>query len=95
MHPVRCIPVISLIAVFIFAPFSHQREDDECGLDFTTVLVAKARGRIGNHVWLIMSMINYELKYGVKAYITEESRWILNEYFKGKLCTDCHKSTCK
>ena len=83
MHPVRCIPVISLIAVFIFAPFSHQREDDECGLDFTTVLVAKARGRIGNHIWLIMSMINYELKYGVKAYITEESRWILNEYFKG------------
>ena len=76
-------PVITLIAVFIFAPLSHQREDDECGLDFTTVLVAKARGRIGNHVWLIMSMINYELKYGVKAYITEESRWILNEYFKG------------
>ena len=82
MHPVRCIPVISLIVVFIFAPLSHQKED-ECGLDFTTVLVAKARGRIGNHIWLIMSMINYELKYGVKAYITEESRWILNEYFKG------------
>ena len=76
-------PVISLIVAFIFAPLSHQREDDECGLDFTTVLVAKARGRIGNHVWLIMSMINYELKYGVKAFITEESRWILNEYFKG------------
>ena len=75
-------PVITLIAVFIFAPLSHQRED-ECELDLTTVVVAKARGRIGNHVWLIMSMINYELKYGVKAYITEESRWILNEYFKG------------
>ena len=75
--------MIILIAISIFAPLSDQREHEECGLNFATVVVAKARGRLGNHVWLIMSMINYELKYGVNAYITEESRWILNEYFKG------------
>ena len=93
MHPVRCMPVIILIAVFIFAPLSHQREDEECGLDFTTVVVKKARGRLGNHVWLIMTMINYELRYGVKAYITEESRWILNEYFKGMYRLWCNCDT--
>ena len=27
--------------------------------------------------------IAYELKYGIKSYITEESRWLIDEYFKG------------
>ena len=46
-------------------------------------LVKKARGRIGNHIWLLMQLICYELKYGGKSYITEDTRWILDQYFKG------------
>ena len=53
---------------------------------------------------IYLALIAYELKYGIKSYITEESRWLINEYFKGfekdtyttadKLCgfTEFHKS---
>ena len=51
--------------------------------DSNIILVKKARGRIGNHIWLLMQLLSYQLRYGGKYYITEESRWIMNEYFKG------------
>merc|ERR1712141_478690 len=31
----------------------------------------------------LMTMVAYNLNFGVKAYIGEETRWIINEYFKG------------
>ena len=50
--------------------------------DAPTVVVQKARGRLGNHVWTYMALLAYELKTGVRGYLTEDSRWILDQYFK-------------
>ena len=35
------------------------------------------------HRLIYLGSIAYELKYGIKSYITEESRWLIDEYFKG------------
>ena len=35
------------------------------------------------HKLIYLGSIAYELKYGIKSYITEESRWLIDEYFKG------------
>ena len=49
------------------------------------VIVQKAKGRIGNNLWLLLTLMNYELRLGINAFITEQSRWILDKFFKGKL----------
>ena len=67
------------------------------------VIVQKAKGRIGNHLWLLLILMNYELKFGVNTFITEQSRWILDKYFKGNMTeglqsksprTICYKNKC-
>jgi hypothetical protein len=63
-------------------------DDDKCNSenkssDFRTVVTKKARGRIGNHIWLLMTLTVFELKYGYQTYLAEESRRILNRFFKG------------
>ena len=45
--------------------------------DFQTVAVAKAQGRIGNHLWLYMMPIATELRYGIKGKVFLKSAEIL------------------
>lgn len=78
------IHVIYILCLILLLTSSNC-EQTPCDIqeDFQTVAVAKARGRIGNHIWMYMKLIAKELRYGIKGYITDDSRWILNEYFKG------------
>ena len=57
--------------------------DSMLEMRFTTVGVTKARGRIGNHIWLYMVHIAYELNYGFKMVVSEDTRFIMDQYFKG------------
>ena len=70
--------------LFLALIVTCTKQNDECLEEFPTVVVSKARGRLGNHVWLQMRLLVYELRTNntLKSYVTEESRWILNEYFK-------------
>ena len=71
------------IVLFSLVSFTYQLIDENKLSDDTVVIVQKAKGRIGNNLWLLMTLMNYELKFGVKAFITEQSRWIMDKYFKG------------
>ena len=69
----------------ILIHFSTEEDKIDCPLknDFQTVAITKARGRIGNHLWLFMKLVTLELVTDIKTYLTEDTRWIFNEYFKG------------
>ena len=71
----------------LFQEWSANEQKIDCTHNegHKTVIVKQARGRLGNHLCLIMSLINYELKYDVKGYLTEQSRLMLDSYFKGEL----------
>ena len=71
-----------ILFVTLFFLITKTQQAIDCQ-DLDTVIVSKARGQVGNHIWLYMLHLALELKYGIKGYITEDTRWILNEYFKG------------
>ena len=71
---------VTFVTLFFLVPKTHQALNYQ---DLDSVIVSKARGQVGNHIWLYMIHLALELKYGTKGYITEDTRWILNEYFKG------------
>ena len=71
------------IFTLFFLISKTQQNIDDCQEDFQTVIVSKARGQVGNHIWLYMTHLAMKLKYGVQGYVTEDTRWMLNEYFKG------------
>lgn len=79
----KCIMKVQKIYVVFLAVVNFANCETHCGPDRPTVAIRKARGRVGNHMWMLMINIAYELKYpGLKTYITEDSRWILDKYFK-------------
>ena len=71
--------ILSLLSLAICEKLSCNEED------FSTVIIRKARSRVGNHIWTLMINSALELKFGVKGYLSEDSRWILNQYFKGSI----------
>lgn len=48
------------------------------------VITTQARGRLGNHLWLLMQLLAFKLKNShVNYFLTEESKSILSKYFQG------------
>ena len=76
--------VISTILLSFVDSLDLGENRKSCDNGNPTILVKTARGQLGNHLWLLMTMLNYELRYNIKAYITEDTRWILDKHFKGK-----------
>ena len=74
--------IFTKLFLCIFVTFAHA-ETVPCSSDDRTVVILKARGRVGNHIWALMKQILFELEAGVEFHLTEDTRWILNEYFKG------------
>ena len=74
---------LKYILCLILLLTSSNCEQTPCDIqeDFQTVAVAKARGRIGNHIWMYMKLIANELRYGIKGECFSEpfSQWV---YFK-------------
>ena len=62
------IHVIYILCLIILLNSSNC-EQTPCDIqeDFQTVAVSKARGRIGNHIWMYMKLIAVELQYGIKG----------------------------
>ena len=62
------IHVIYILCLILLLTSSNC-EQTPCDIqeDFQTVAVAKARGRIGNHIWMYMKLIAKELRYGIKG----------------------------
>ena len=62
------IHVIYILCLILLLTSSNC-EQTPCDIqeDFQTVAVAKARGRIGNHIWMYMKLIAKELRYGLKG----------------------------
>ena len=62
---------IQLIHILCLILLSNSSNCDQtpCDIqeDFQTVAVAKARGRIGNHIWMYMKLIAKELRFGIKG----------------------------
>ena len=62
---------IQLIQILCLILLSNSSNCDQtpCDIqeDFQTVAVAKARGRIGNHIWMYMKLMAKELRYGIKG----------------------------
>ena len=78
-------PSLNVILFLIILSINYTQQNEEIcqKKKFTTVVTTKARGRIGNHIWLYMKLIALEIRFGFKTYITEDSRIILDRYFKG------------
>ena len=64
------IQVIHILCLILLSNSSNC-DQTSCDIqeDFQTVAVAKARGRIGNHIWMYMKLIAKELRYGIKGEI--------------------------
>ena len=62
------IQVIHILCLILLSNSSNC-DQTSCDIqeDFQTVAVAKARGRIGNHIWMYMKLIAKELRYGIKG----------------------------
>ena len=71
---------LKYILCLILLLTSSNCEQTTCDIqeDFQTVAVAKARGRIGNHIWMYMKLIAYDLRYGIKGESFSEpfSQWV-------------------
>jgi hypothetical protein len=63
------IQVKHILCLILLLLTSSNCEQTPCDIqeDFQTVAVAKARGRIGNHIWMHMKLIAIELQYGIKG----------------------------
>ena len=74
---------LKYILCLILLLTSSNCEQTPCDIqeDFQTVAVAKARGRIGNHIWMYMKLIAYDLRYGIKGESFSEpfSQWVFSE----------------
>ena len=62
------IHVIYILCLILLLTSSNC-EQTPCDIqeDFQTVAVSKARGRIGNHIWMYMKLMAVELQYGIKG----------------------------
>ena len=49
--------------------------------EMKTVVTTKARGRLGNHLWTLMTLMSFKLNYNVDYYVSEETKQILRQYF--------------
>ena len=75
------IHVIYILCLILLLTSSNC-EQTPCDIqeDFQTVAVAKARGRIGNHIWMYMKLLAKELRYGIKGEIFSEP--FIQEFFQ-------------